>query len=332
MTTCLVKNFSKGLVAALVVALGGSMYSSIAATSVSYSVTELGDFCDPFSYRLHINDAGQVIGSAKASQGNCQAVVWQNGKFTNVGSPSSVPTDINNKGQILGYAGDRVFLWQNGTTTDIASLAGSKPTSVNDTEQIVVKKDTSNGIRSFLWQNGQLTDLGTLGDNSKGFIEASDINEKGQVVGFWSAIGAFLWQDGKMTDLGTLKDGSVAVDINDTGQVVGNSKAETGTHAFLWQNGNITDLGALDNQDSYSIAYSINNGGTAVGSSSVSSGNRAVAWFNREITDLNNLLPPNSAWELVEAQDINNKGQIVGWGKYNGQTKAYLLTPTGVTQ
>jgi probable HAF family extracellular repeat protein len=44
--------------------------------------------------------------------------------------------------------------------------------------------------------------------------------------------------------------------------------------------------------------------------------------------DLNELIPTGSGWELKEATDINDSGQIVGYGVKDGQTRAFLLTPT----
>jgi hypothetical protein len=43
--------------------------------------------------------------------------------------------------------------------------------------------------------------------------------------------------------------------------------------------------------------------------------------------DLQTLLPPDSGWVLKIAYDINNRGQITGSGTFNGQPRAYLLTP-----
>ena len=37
------------------------------------------------------------------------------------------------------------------------------------------------------------------------------------------------------------------------------------------------------------------------------------------MTDLNSLAPANSGWELMYATDINNRGQIVGYGVRDGQ-------------
>ncbi len=43
--------------------------------------------------------------------------------------------------------------------------------------------------------------------------------------------------------------------------------------------------------------------------------------------DLNKLIPPGSGWVLVEADGVNDSGQIVGMGMHNGQEHAFLLTP-----
>lgn len=44
--------------------------------------------------------------------------------------------------------------------------------------------------------------------------------------------------------------------------------------------------------------------------------------------DLNNLIPANSGWVLLTARGINNSGQIVGTGIFNGEYHAYRLTLT----
>ena len=42
---------------------------------------------------------------------------------------------------------------------------------------------------------------------------------------------------------------------------------------------------------------------------------------------LNNLLPPNSGWDLSEATGINHLAQIAANGIINGENRAALLTP-----
>jgi hypothetical protein len=43
--------------------------------------------------------------------------------------------------------------------------------------------------------------------------------------------------------------------------------------------------------------------------------------------DLNTLIRDGSGWQLEEAAAINDLGQIVGYGYYDGEKRAFLLTP-----
>ena len=71
---------------------------------------------------------------------------------------------------------------------------------------------------------------------------------------------------------------SVARDINDSGQVVGESQAATGTRAFRWTSGGgMQDLGDLPGGNDFSRGYGINTGGQIVGDSSVITGFRAFS-------------------------------------------------------
>ena len=52
----------------------------------------------------------------------------------------------------------------------------------------------------------------------------------------------------------------------------------------------------------------------------------AFLWESGVMTDLNDHLPEGSGWEVSQADDINDVGQIVGWGIFAGQVRAFLLT------
>lgn len=92
-----------------------------------------------------------------------------------------------------------------------------------------------------------------------------------------------------MRGLGTLPGGdtSSAADINDRGQVVGNSETVAGEdirHAFLWEDGEMTDLRTLPGGGT-SIATAINDRGQIVGSSETASEGgyyHAVLWSKRD--------------------------------------------------
>jgi probable HAF family extracellular repeat protein len=156
-----------------------------------------------------------------------------------------------------------------------------------------------------------------------------------------------------MVSLGALGggDSSRAHGINDQGHVVGESATRPGfaplgplsstdpsltqpltaSRAFLWTEGTgMRDLGSLGGD---SVATAINNQNVVVGYSALTDGpasphgGHAFRWTAEGgMIDLNDLLPPWSDWELLNAYDINDKGQIVGSGRIDGQIRAYRLS------
>jgi probable HAF family extracellular repeat protein len=133
-----------------------------------------------------------------------------------------------------------------------------------------------------------------------------------------------------MRGIGTLGGHtSNGYDINDLGQIVGDSSLANGEmHAFVWDAVNgMRDLGTSGLQ---SMANHINNQGIIVGAVEVTPGNHRAAVFDEEAGHelLQNLIPANTGWERLNyATDINDLGQIVGTGVLNGQNRAFLLTP-----
>ena len=55
----------------------------------------------------------------------------------------------------------------------------------------------------------------------------------------------------------------------------------------------------------------------------------AFIYSNCQLLNLNTMIAANSGWILTKALAINNAGQIVGVGQFNGQTRAFLLSPSG---
>jgi probable HAF family extracellular repeat protein len=225
------------------------------------------------------------------------------------------------------------------TVTDLGTLGGGTSLvffgGINNRGQVVgVSSTTDSASHAFLYTDGHMIDLGTLGGSSS---DASRINNGGQVVGYSlisgdTATHAFLYTDGHMVDLGTLGGSfSEALSVNDRGQVVGQSSinADAPIHAFLYSDGQMIDLGTLGAPQS--AALGINKRGQIVGQSSSILGKyhgQAFLYSDGQMQDLNSLLAPNSGWTLREATGINDAGQIVGFGAFNGSFfRAVLLTP-----
>ncbi|MDR3439786.1 hypothetical protein, partial [Telmatospirillum sp.] len=308
-----------------------------------------------------INDNGQIAGDAMLTSGADDAFLWRDGTISDLGRLSgdsdSAANGINNQGQVVGVSSTvpmggagsyHAVIWQNGTPTALTSLQElSAAYAINNLGQVVGVHGLANGAtEAFFWQNGTPTDLGWLpGVTSQSFTSVSaadDINDAGQIVGkSWTAQGdthAVLWQNGTITDLGGLASSynGRAKAINAKGQIVGDSSFSSDsydTHAVLWQNGTITDLGTLSGDD-ISAATAIDNAGDIVGWAGLRAGSgvdHAVMWQNGKIVDLNSLLPADSGWVLSDATGINDLGQIVGAGTYNGVDAAFVLYLDGST-
>ena len=281
-----------------------------------------------------VNEVGQVVGYT-GGRFDTHAAVWSGGLMTDLGTLGgaySMAVDINEGGQIAGYAyttpGDnyshRPTTWTNGVLTDLGTLGGpeGEANAINDAGQIAgfsLLTGYSGSAHPVVWSNGVMTDLGIGGT-------AVAINEAGQVA--ITSSHALLWSDGVLTDLGFLPGGvwSGAVAINESGQVAGWSSTvyDQQNHAFLWSNGVMTDLGTLGG--TVSAAVAINDVGQVTGWSYTAGDaeTHAFVWADGVMTDLGTL-----GGTLSKPADINNAGHIVGWSYTAGDaaTRAFIATP-----
>lgn len=294
-------------------------------------IVDLGTLGGGRSIAFAINDRGQAVGAAAdtipdpgdfgavalgelSSPTQWHAALWQNGTIQDLGTlgdgPVSFAYFVNERGQVAGV-----------------SLTNSVP---NATTGIPT-------VAPFLWENGHMTNLGTFGGV---WGRSTGMNNKGQVVGFSNLEGdqndnAFLWEKGLLQNLGTLGGDynfSEAWAVNDNGEIAGHSFTPDGAfRGFRWRRGVMTDLGSVPGYDC-SNTGSINASGQIAGWAypcDLNAPSHAVLWDKKGPgIDLNTFVPPGSDLELIEAQFINDLGEIAGLAFLpNGDAHAFLLIP-----
>jgi probable HAF family extracellular repeat protein len=307
-----------------------------------------------------IDSKGEVVGVTARRGGVPIAFLWRDGKLITLADTHSEATALNDRGEIGGSVhetgkDEHATLWRHtaGGTFRAIDLGPGSVRSINPKGQIV-----GSFARGSIWTSGagetgstrrvEVKGIGAAGASS---VELVAINDQGQAVGLVHEMvtevypgRGFLWKDGEATELGSLGGPHCRpTALNASGQVAGSSTYRAIPrgiaplylfHAFLWQKGTIRDLGALG-AGRYSEALGLNAKGDVVGWSSTqadddpfgSRGRAAFLYRDGAMLDLNRSIPPDSGWTLTEARAINDRGQVVGIGRRDGQPRGFLLTP-----
>jgi probable HAF family extracellular repeat protein len=264
---------------------------------------------------IALNDLGDVVGNSEVKPNEAHAFLSRNGQIQDLGTlggKTSYATDINNSGHVVGMSdvpGSRdrsAFIYSNGQMTQLPvpfSSATAYVTAINDKDQILLQSS----YNAYVYQNGTTTTLGDrlIQDPSADLVAinyASDINEKGQVVGIVTTYSSnyqsqnhqMFLMDSNGTDAPLLINGldpggwvSPSA-LNDFDQIVGSSELEAGDiHGFIYTDG--------------------------------------------QTLDLNDVLPEGSDWIIHSALAIDNNGQILAGGySPTAGGGAILLTPEGL--
>lgn len=161
-------------------------------------------------------------------------------------------------------------------------------------------------------------DLGANGGLSAAFA----INNSNQIVGVIDSVipnieHAALWSNGGITDLGatlTPYTRSTASDINNRGDVIGNTVSAEGIHGVLWSADSRNSPTLLSGDSTY--AYGINASGQIAGVTvTTDSIWKATMWSTSGPSTLN---PLKLDYSYVGG--INNAGQVVGNSAVSGVT------------
>jgi len=312
----------------------------------AFVIEDLGFLPDGrISHASAINRLGHVVGDADTTDG-MHGFLWIDGTMTDLGTLGghiSNAVDINDADQIIGLSershGEKMvpFLWQEGRMVDleahdlgpVQSLGGiNEHCELVGSLAVVYTEGDLNipGETAFRWQPGgmvRLTDLPVR------WSEARAISDQRTIVGELYEPGidrnhAFVWAEGRLIVL----DAGSALDVNDHGVIAGFARVSPSlTIACVWTQNVRRDL-PLPLGTAYSQATAINIRGDVVGNmGSSASDTTPFLWSRQHLIDLNDTIEYRSGWLLHEAVDINDAGQIVGWGFKNHRRHAFRMTP-----
>lgn len=339
------------------VAAGAAVFAAVAAAAAQdWQIQAL----DPLGFNggavaSGINDSGQVVGYAFDSNGDSRPMLWGNGSAQELGYISSTNEGeaykINNQGQIVGWSATesgswRATIWNGGVATNIGTLgSGVSSFAMNINDNGVVAGSSyfgTAGSHAFTWTaGGGLVDYGSFTPgHSMYYAGFNGINNNGFLVGTgyrlfspYHAVWANAGQ-GSITDLAAPGQfsHSMANAVNDAGVVVGYSNNGSGSeHAGIFTGpGQFTSIDTLGL--GASRAFDVNESNWIVGDAfgEVNGEWVQTAFLYRDgvMIDLSSVLPASSGWSAVTiANGINEQGQIVGVGIYNGQQTAFVMTP-----
>ena len=321
-------------------------------TARRYRIIDLGTLGGSFSKAYAVNNKGQVVGeSLTAANLDVHPFVWTGGTMRAIpglagnDNASGRITGINNNGTLAGT-------WDSGAQGDQGSLfvyniesgalsfpfgqGNSFGEDINDAGQILAgRMPPGGGVISYVI----LSTSGTV-DLSASYgarFQGMEINAYGEVIGLPGAPNAplesLIYSDGTVKSIGPAGFFGVAFNDDPYHNVIGGFTREQtqffgirSRAAVRRSNGTYQIFGSF-NVANDAIVVAMNNVNQMVGNERGLGGRIPFLIENGSMKQLGGLLPPNSGWQLLEANDINDRGEIVGMGRINGEDHAYLLTP-----
>ena len=340
------KNTSSWLVA---FGAGLIINTAVWAAPPQYTLTEVGSLGGANNVGYAINSRGDIVGQSAtdlSSSPSYHAFLYQHDRnittdLGTLGGPNSLARAINNCSKVAGNSD----IHPNGTRhaallssrTDLGTLGGpiSDAYSINQAgDALGIATDMAGQAHAALFRrDGTLTDLGV------GFATA--ISDEGDIT-VNDGTSAFLLSRAGKRNLGTLGGITQARDLNNVGDVVGDSEvAPDLPHAFLYHRGKLLDLAP---GVGVSSAAAVNDRGEIVGRSDIfppgtSQGQQhAFLYTQQSLYDLNSLVasddPSRPYVTLTDAVGINCSGWIVANG-YDSRgplgpyPRVYLLARKG---
>jgi probable HAF family extracellular repeat protein len=339
-----------GLMAGTSTTASGATHATAWLFNTAYDLKTLGGASSAVLWPVK-NDLGLIVGISRTADNEtlgesfscgafigtdghtCRGFAWFLGDMHTMptfGGENSFATSANNLGQVVGWAENTVY-----DPTCNGNNGGTGKQKLQ--------------FRAALWQplTNHMQELPPLSGDSTS--AATAINDRGLVAGISGSCGSsigstsanhmLIWQNGRIVRQ-IPYTGSTAwntpMAMNQHGDIagfVGDPNPNGFVLAFVWSPGDaaITNLGTLTPADdsAYSQALGINNRGQVVGisvSSTLSTGSRGFLYQNGQMLNLQDLVPGYRG-TIVDAQDINDLGEITGQAIVDGAYVNFLAVP-----
>ncbi len=282
-----------------------------------------------------------VLAGATASSG--EGVRYEATVLPSLDGGHTTAVAINNAGFVTGQSGSaaqssgsHVFLWQQGT--DVLSNLDASGLFERSIGQALGASSTVAGVGCSDVQgfcdgeviradvHGIFTTLGSLGGQVG---DVTDMNDTGDIVGFWD-IGNGEWHPfivagfSPILDINPAGGGfNRAVAINNAQQVAGFGKLDPLSgidRAWLWEDGVTTDLGDLGS--TFTFATAINENGQVVGKALTPAGRFHAFRY----TDQTGMIDLQTLPEAVSSRAIaiNDVGMVAGvWTTADGRQRMF---------
>lgn len=306
-----------------------------ANTSEQYDVAIVGGMIPS-----DLNEHGQVVGTLTVADEQ-RAALWDNGQLTLLGPGPSRAGGNNDAGDVAITRGKRVFVRSaSGVETEVTpegQIDEIEAVGLNNVGTVLARVKLAGGVtRAALLQPGATTYLPGYYDDSAYPTALNDRdNASGYVIGPDSEPDAVYWIDGVLRFRGSYigdQADSKFFNINNRDDVAGYIGYRTSAPPIRTFSLLADGYDSGGSEFAYfiqaSYANDIAENTMTVGELVDESGERrAAAWVGGFRVELNERIPSDSGTFLERALNVNESGQILAEGRFNGVRMTLLLTP-----
>lgn len=275
-----------------------------------------------------INKKGEAIGEGKTPDGATVLYKYSKGKVTRLPNDEGMRlSDLNENGDVLGYqqSGDDHVIWHaDGTREQFSPGPKGALSALNTAQQMVGSLSAQNWAQAAMYANGEWTVLKTgkayeaswavdINDASAILIEKNLLSgEVGREVS--------ILENGKKTRIGLAlgeNHWNYAVAINAKGHAIG----MTEMRGFIYNGVKSKHLPTLDGAEISPLA--LNNLDEVIGKTQ---GDSTLTIGDKSMHFESTLDTSGADWTELSAYGINDRGEIVGAGKFKGALRAFIAT------